>query len=61
MSLENATKRFLVVNRELAKEDASITFGLAELQSANDSLEALVARADEALYKARRQKTSTRT
>ena len=61
LSLEEATKRFTVVDKELAKENASITFGLAELQSADDSLEALVARADEALYKARQQKTSTRT
>ena len=58
LSIEDTAKRFRVVNADLAMQNASVTFGLAELQAANDSLEALVARADAALYRAREQKLS---
>ena len=54
MKMEQAAERFVLVNANLAEShQASITVGLAELQK-DDSLEDLIARADEALYRERR-------
>ena len=51
-------KRFSLVNADLATtQQASITVGLAELRP-EDALEDLIARADEALYRTRRQTRS---
>lgn len=56
LSMSEAAKRFEAINADLAEtEHGSITFGLAELRS-EDSLEDLIARADEALYKEREQR-----
>ncbi|MGI9094266.1 MAG: diguanylate cyclase, partial [Thermoleophilaceae bacterium] len=46
-----AANRFLLMNADLAEtQQASFSVGLAELE-ADDALEVLIARADEALYK----------
>jgi len=50
-----AAKRFSLVNADLAAaHHASVTFGLAELEP-DDSLDDLIARADEAMYREREQ------
>jgi PleD family two-component response regulator len=55
MKLEQAANRFLLVNANLAENHrASVTFGLAELED-DDSLDDLIGRADEALYRERQQ------
>ena len=55
LTMEEATKRFLLVNANLAENhQASVTFGLAELED-DDSLDDLIGRADEALYRERQQ------
>jgi diguanylate cyclase (GGDEF)-like protein len=60
LNMEQATKRFVLVNKDLAEtQQASVTAGLAELQ-ADDSLEDLVMRADEALYRERQQRPPAR-
>jgi len=55
LNIEDAEKRLALVNAALAEapEPRSITVGLAELQE-GDSPEALIARADAALYRERR-------
>jgi diguanylate cyclase (GGDEF)-like protein len=56
LKMEEAAKRFLLVNVDLAEtRQAPITVGLAEL-TAGDSLESLMARADKALYREREQR-----
>jgi diguanylate cyclase (GGDEF)-like protein len=56
LSLSEAAKRFENINLDLAEtEHGSITVGLAELRL-EDSLEGLIARADEALYRERKQR-----
>jgi diguanylate cyclase (GGDEF)-like protein len=53
LSMAEAAERFLGVNADLAAtRQTSVTAGLAELH-ADDSLEDLIARADEALYRER--------
>jgi diguanylate cyclase (GGDEF)-like protein len=55
VTMAEAAKRFSRVNAELAAtRQASVTVGLAELE-ADDALEDLVARADQALYKERQR------
>lgn len=56
VSMEEAAQRLAVVNTTLAAspEHPSVTSGLADLQ-ANDSLQDMIVRADEALYEQRRQ------
>lgn len=55
LEMEEAAARFSLVNAELAEtQQASVTVGLAELKE-DDSLEQLIARADEAMYKHRQQ------
>ena len=50
VSMADAAKRFSLVNADLATaQRACVTAGLAELE-ADDALEDLIARADEALY-----------
>lgn len=59
VSMADAAKRFSLVNADLATaQRASVTIGLAELE-ADDALEDLIARADEALYRERRRLRST--
>ncbi|MEX0833072.1 MAG: GGDEF domain-containing protein [Actinomycetota bacterium] len=56
LSISGAAKRFEAVNADLAATgNGSITAGLARLRS-GDTLEAFIARADEALYKERDKK-----
>jgi diguanylate cyclase (GGDEF)-like protein len=56
LKMEEAAKRFLLVNVDLAETlQAPVTVGLAEL-TADDSLESLMARADKALYREREQR-----
>ena len=56
LSLADATERFALVNADLAgSQQASVTVGLAELEP-GDSLEELIARGDEALYKVREER-----
>jgi diguanylate cyclase (GGDEF)-like protein len=58
VTLAQAAKRFSLVNADLAAtHEASVTAGLTELE-ANDALEDLIARADEAMYKERQQSRS---
>lgn len=53
MTMPDADNRFVAINAELAEtENGSITVGLTELHP-DDSLEGLIARADEALYSER--------
>jgi diguanylate cyclase (GGDEF)-like protein len=59
LSMAEAAKRFEVVNADLAREQASVTAGFAELRAA-EPLGDLIARADEALYSERRQRLSSR-
>ena len=55
VTMTEVAKRFSRVNAELAAtRQASVTVGLAELE-ADDALEDLVARADQALYKERQR------
>ena len=54
LPMEEAVKRFALINADLVSTRGSITAGLAELQ-ARDSLQDLIERADEAMYKARRK------
>jgi diguanylate cyclase (GGDEF)-like protein len=61
LKLEEAAQRFLLVNVDLAgMHRAPVTVGLAELQG-DDSLEDLMTRADEALYRERQQRSSDRS
>ena len=56
VALEEVVKRFALVNVNLAsKRNASASAGMAEL-GADDSLEDLIRRADEALYEGRRSR-----
>jgi diguanylate cyclase (GGDEF)-like protein len=57
VTMEQAANRLLLVNADLAGNRGSITAGLAELKE-NDSLEDIVRRADEALYRQRQQRSS---
>lgn len=58
LSQAEAAERFALVNADLAAtRQGSVTVGFAELR-AQDTLEDLVARADEAMYKAREQRTA---
>lgn len=58
LSVAEAASRFSLVNRDLAAADqGSVTVGLAELV-ADDAPEDLIARADEAMYRKRRQRRS---
>jgi diguanylate cyclase (GGDEF)-like protein len=58
VSISEAARRFEAVNTELAAtQHGSITVGLAELQS-GDSLEDLIARADDAMYRERGRQAS---
>jgi diguanylate cyclase (GGDEF)-like protein len=52
MTVQRATRRFELVNADLAAGGASVTFGLAELGD-DDDLAELIARADEAMYRKR--------
>ena len=52
MSSDEADRRFVAVNRDLAPHHASVTVGLAEL-GPHESLEDLIARADDAMYRRR--------
>jgi diguanylate cyclase (GGDEF)-like protein len=55
VTLAEAAKRFSLVNADLAAtQKASVTVGLAELE-ADDALEDLITRADEAMYRERQQ------
>ena len=56
VKLDEAAKRFMCVNANLAeRQGASVTVGLAELEK-DDSLQDLIARADAALYEERQQR-----
>lgn len=58
LSLAEAAERFALVNADLAaNRRASVTAGFAELR-AQDRLDDLVERADEAMYRAREQRTT---
>lgn len=60
VTIAEATERFGLVNVELASSrQASVTAGLAEL-GADDRLEDLIQRADEALYRERRGRSAGR-
>jgi diguanylate cyclase (GGDEF)-like protein len=52
MTLQDASKRFELVNADLEAGGASVTVGLAELGD-DDKLAELIARADEAMYRKR--------
>ena len=59
VTIEDAAKRFSLVNADLAStQTASISVGLAELQ-ADDALEDLIARADKAMYQERAKRRRT--
>jgi diguanylate cyclase (GGDEF)-like protein len=61
LTIAEAAKRFLLIDTDLAdSHHVSVTAGLAELQS-DDSVDDLIARADEALYRERGQHPSTRS
>lgn len=58
LKMEEAAERFSLVNADLAQaQQTTITVGIAELMG-NDSLEALIARADAALYEERQRRPS---
>jgi len=58
LTMDLAAKRFVLVNADLSEGgQAPITVGLADLR-ADDSLESLIARADEALYRQRHKRSS---
>ena len=58
LKMEDAAKRFLLVNADLThNQQASVTVGLAELRR-DDNLEDLIRRADEAMYVDRQQRPS---
>ena len=60
MSKADAAERFALVNADLAEtHNASVTVGLAELE-ADDSLESLIAHADQVMYRARQQSRGAR-
>ena len=59
VSMSQCAERFDAVNARLAAEDGSITVGLAEMRP-EDSLAALIERADLALYKRRGYRSSAR-
>jgi diguanylate cyclase (GGDEF)-like protein len=60
MSLAEAAERFSLVSADLAgTQHAALTVGVAEL-GAGDGLGDLIARADDAMYKARQQQRSAR-
>jgi diguanylate cyclase (GGDEF)-like protein len=57
LSMSEAEKRFAAINADLTgSQQGSITVGLAELR-ADDSLQDLIARADEALYTEREHRS----
>lgn len=61
VTMAEAAERFSLVNADLAAaHQASVTVGLAELE-AEDALEDLIARADEAMYRERTQRRSAGT
>lgn len=60
LNVELAAKRFEAVKATLAAANASITVGFAELEGVDDSLEAVIARADAELYRARERNNSAR-
>jgi diguanylate cyclase (GGDEF)-like protein len=55
VSLAEARDRFDLVNQSLAKENASVTFGITALDK-SDRLEHLIARADELMYAKRKNR-----
>jgi len=56
LRMEEATKRFKLVDEDLERtHQAAVTVGLTELQ-ADDSLEGLIARADEEMYRERHKR-----
>lgn len=58
VTMDQAAERFSLVKANLkATQKASVTVGLTELK-ADDALEDLIARADEAMYRERRQRRS---
>jgi diguanylate cyclase (GGDEF)-like protein len=58
VAMEDAVKRFALVNADLvAIQGASITVGVAQCEP-DDTLDGLIARADEAMYRERRQRRS---
>jgi diguanylate cyclase (GGDEF)-like protein len=58
IAMEEAAQRLSLVNSDLAAtEQGSVTVGLTTLK-ADDALEDLIARADEAMYRARQQRRS---
>ncbi len=59
VTMAEATKRFSRVSADLAgtHQQGSVTVGLSELEE-DDALEALIARADEAMYRKRQQTRS---
>ena len=59
LTFVEAAKRFALIDADLAAHRVFITAGLAELQP-DDSVEGLVARADEALYRERGRNPATR-
>lgn len=61
LNLTDAEDRFALVDGDLAEaEAASITVGLVELKPDGETLEQLIARADEAMYQRRRETRSGR-
>lgn len=60
LNLTETLKRFVLVDEDLAKRDATLTVGFAELAD-DDSLSDLMARADEELYSKRSLRRSTRS
>jgi diguanylate cyclase (GGDEF)-like protein len=59
LTIDEADKRFSLVNEDLAAQGASITAGVAQLEG-NASLEDLIALADEAMYRERKQRAPQR-
>jgi len=58
VTLTHASQRFALINDDLAeRERASISVGLTELD-ADDRLEELLQRADDAMYQSRKQARS---
>ena len=58
VTMAEAAERFSLVNSDLeATHQASVTVGFTELE-ADDALEDLIARADEAMYRERQQPRS---
>ena len=60
LKIDEAAKRFVQVNATLETEHASVTVGLAELER-DESLDGVIARADETLHRQRLRRPSART